>query len=248
MSRYIAPIALSISTALGGCQAVTTAIEHRNLEVQSKMTDTVFMEPVGSSKHTCFLQVRNTSDQADLDLASDLRSAIQAQGYTIVTEPNQAHYVLQVNVLQAGKADPSQLDQLYAAGWGNLNRAASVAGATAYGAGIGAMAGGLTGLGYGALIAAPVALVADAFVKNVTYSIVTDVQISEKTGAAVTDRMSQNLKQGRSGTRQLTSTESRSEKIYQTRIISKAERVNLELAEAMPQVKAGVVRSIAGMF
>jgi hypothetical protein len=239
---------LSTSAVLGGCQAITTAIEHRNLDVQSKMTDTVFLEPVGPSKQTVFLQVRNTSDQADLDLASDLRSAIQSHGYTIVSEPSQAHYVLQVNVLQAGKADPSQLEQLYAAGWGNLNRAASVAGATAYGAGVGAMAGGLSGVGYGALIAAPVALVADAFVKNVTYSIVTDVQISERTVGAVSDRMSQNLKQGRSGTRQLASNESRNEKIYQTRIVSKAERVNLELAEAMPQVKAGVVRSIAGMF
>lgn len=76
----------------------------------------------------------------------------------------------------------------------------------------------------------------------------TDVQISEKTGAVVTDRMNQNLKQGRSGTREVTSTETRNMKTYQTRIVSKAEQVNLELADAMPTVKAGIVRSIAGMF
>ena len=225
---------------LSGCQAVTTAIEHRNLEVQSKMTDTVFLEPIAPRQQTVFLQIRNTSDQAELDISPDLQAAIEAHGYTITNDPARAHYVLQVNVLQAGKADPSQLDKLFASGYGNLHNVASVVGTAAYGAGIGAMAGGLTGLGYGALIAAPIALVADAFVKNATYSIVTDVQISEKTDAVVTDRMNQNLKQGRSGMRELTSTETRNMKVYQTRIVSKAERVNLELADAMPIVKAGI--------
>lgn len=244
----IAIFLMGVGGALSGCQAVTTAIEHRNLEVQSKMTDSVFLDPVAPSQQTVFLQIRNTSDQADLDIAPDLRQAIEAHGYTITNDPTRAHYVLQVNVLQAGKADPKELDRLFAGGFGGLNSAASVVGTAAYGAGIGALAGGLNGLGYGALIAAPVALVADAFVKNATYSIVTDVQISEKTGAVVTDRMNQNLKQGRSGTREVSSTETRNMKTYQTRIVSKAEQVNLELADAMPQVKAGIVRSIAGMF
>ena len=91
MSIYTAIMLLTAGTILSGCQAITTAIEHRNLDVQSKMTDTVFLEPVGPGKQTVFLQVRNTSDQADLDLASDLRSAIQSHGYTIVSEPSQAH-------------------------------------------------------------------------------------------------------------------------------------------------------------
>jgi len=238
-------LACTAVTALSGCGAVTTAIEHRNLDVENKMTDTVFLEPISPSQQTVFLQIRNTTDQQDFDIGSSIRSALEAKGYQIYSDPAQAHYILQVNVLQVGKMDKNAMNQFFASGYGS---AASVIGATAYGAGIGAMAGGLNGLGYGALIAAPVALVADALVKNVTYAAITDVQISEKTTTKVTDRMNQSLKQGKSGTRNVTSEETTNNKVYQTRVMSSADQVNLELADAMPSLKAGISRSIAGMF
>jgi Enterobacterial TraT complement resistance protein len=186
---------------LSGCNAVTTAIEHRNLAVENKMTDSVFLDPVSPHQQTIYLQVRNTTDRQDFDIDSDLKQAIQAKGYSIVSDQARAHYILQVNVLQVGKMEKSTIEQLFAKGFGTAN----VIGATAYGAGVGAMAGGLNGLGYGALIAAPVALVADAFVKAETFAAITDVQISERSSTRVTDRMNQSLKQGRSGTRNVNS-------------------------------------------
>jgi TraT complement resistance protein len=140
--------------------------------------------------------------------------------------------------------EKSTMQQLFAGGFGG----ASVIGATGYGAGIGAMAGGLNGLGYGALIAAPIAIVADAFVKDNNFGVITDVQISERTTAKVADRMNQRLQQGRSGTRDVNSQQTTDQKVYQTRIMSSADRVNLELEEAMPMLKAGITRSTAGIF
>jgi len=130
-------LACAAVTALSGCGAVTTAIEHRNLDVENKMTDTVFLEPISPSQQTIFLQIRNTTDQQDFDIASSIRSALEAKGYQIYSDPAQAHYLLQVNVLQVGKMDKNAMNQFFASGYGS---AASVIGATAYGAGIGAMA------------------------------------------------------------------------------------------------------------
>lgn len=229
---------------LSGCNAVTTAIEHRDLSVENKMTDSVFLEPVSASQKTIFLQVRNTTDQQSFDISSDLRQALVAKGYAIVDDPARGHYILQVNVLQVGKMDKNSMEQIFSRGFD----AANVIGATAYGAGVGAMAGGLNGLGYGALVAAPVALVADAFVKDNNYAAITDVQVSERTNVRVTERMNQHLAQGRSGTRSVSSEQTTDLKVYQTRILSSADRVNLELDEAMPMLKAGITRSTVGIF
>lgn len=241
--RYLV-FSFTTLTLLSGCNAVTTAIEHRDLVVENKMTDTVFLEPVSAQQRTIYVQVRNTTDRADFVIAPDLIQALEAQGYSIVTDPEPAHYTLQVNVLQVGKIDKSARDQLFASGYG----AASVVGATGYGAAVGAMTAGLAGAGYGALIAAPLALVGDALVKANTFSAITDVQVSERTTTRVTERMNQRLQQGRSGTRNMTSEQATDRKVYQTRIMSTADRVNLDLEDAMPMLKAGITRSIAGMF
>ena len=102
----------------------------------------------------------------------------------------------------------------------------------------------------GALAGAAVTALADAFVQDVTYSIISDVQISERTaaGVVVTENARQNLSQGTSGNRVLSSTETSEWKRYRTRVMSKANKVNLEFEEAAPDLVAGLTRSIAGVF
>ena len=86
--------ALVALAALSGCNAVTTAIEHRDLIVENKMTDTVFLDPVSSSQKTIYLQVRSTTDRQDFDIATDLKQALEAKGYSVVSDPARAHYLL----------------------------------------------------------------------------------------------------------------------------------------------------------
>jgi hypothetical protein len=76
------------------------------------------------------------------------------------------------------------------------------------------------------------------------------VQISERAGEGVmvTERMTQDLTQGRSGRRILSSTEMHDWKRYQTRVMSSANRVNLNFEEAAPELEAGLTRAIAGIF
>jgi hypothetical protein len=242
--------ALSAALVLGGCAATYTAVAKRNLDVQTKMTETVFLDPVPASERTVYVEVRNTSDKPDLDIGSAIRQQIQAKGYRVVDDPRQAHYVLQANVLQAGKSSLTATQEAYKGGFGGTLLGAAGGGALGYG--IGAAGGGndvLLGVG-GALIGSAMENLTGAFVQDVTYSIITDVQVSERSrnGVVVTQSDTANLKQGTSGTRTQSSSRTTDLEHYRTRIVSTADKVNLEWPEAEPQLVAGLSRSVAGIF
>ena len=69
---------LVVMLALSGCAAGSTAIAKRNLDVQTKMSDTIFLDPVSPDQRTVYVDVKNTSDKPDLDLAPQIRAAIAA--------------------------------------------------------------------------------------------------------------------------------------------------------------------------
>jgi hypothetical protein len=49
LSLFVAST-LFVTTTFSGCGAATTAIEKRNLEVQTKMSESIFLEPVAPQK------------------------------------------------------------------------------------------------------------------------------------------------------------------------------------------------------
>jgi hypothetical protein len=56
------------------------------------------------------------------------------------------------------------------------------------------------------------------------------------------------LRQGNSGGSEVSYDEESSYKTYQTRIGSSANKVNLAFEEALPELKKGLITSIAGLF
>jgi hypothetical protein len=64
MQLHVRPqvmVSLSMVAAfavLSGCAAVHTSIAKKDLDVQTKMSDTVFLDPVGPDKKTIFVQIR----------------------------------------------------------------------------------------------------------------------------------------------------------------------------------------------
>jgi hypothetical protein len=237
--------AVALLLALPACAATTTAIGKRSLDVQTRMTDSIFLEPVTTEKRTVLVEVRNTSDRPDLDIAPTVRAAIAARGYRVVDDPKDAHFLLQTNVLQVGRTSRTAAEGSFAKGFGS----AVVGGAA--GAGIGRAASDQTEVIIaGAVAGVAASAVADAFVQDVTYSIITDVQISERAGEGVmvTERTRQDLAQGSSGRRILSTTEVHDWKRYQTRIMSTANQVNLDFEDAAPELTAGLTRAIAGIF
>jgi hypothetical protein len=237
--------ALALLLALPACAATTTAIGKRTLDVQTKMTDSIFLDPVTTGKKTLQVEVRNSSDQPDLDLAPEVRAALAARGYRLVDDPKDAQFLLQANVLQVGRTSKTAADGTFAKGFGS----AVVGGAA--GAGLGRVASDQTEVIIaGAVAGVAASAVADALVQDVTYSIITDIQVSQRAGEGVmvTERMSQDLAQGSSGQRILSTTEVHDWKRYRTRVMSTANQANLDFEDAAPELTAGLTRAIAGIF
>lgn len=239
---------MSVLTLLVGCGATHTAINKRKLDVQTQMSATVFLDPVTADKKTLFLQVRNTSDKPQLDLEPHIAAALEAKGYTLVQNPEQCHYLLQANILQVGRTDLRAAQHALNQGFG-----AALGGAVA-GAAVGSLAAphgheGKT-MVVGGLMGAAVATVTDAMIQDVVYSVVADLQISERVGNSikVKEKTRSKLKQGTNGAREVVATETIDWKRYQTRVVSTANKVNLKFEKAAPELAIGLTRSISGIF
>ncbi|ACY83747.1 complement resistance protein TraT [Edwardsiella piscicida] len=232
---------ISFCLLLSGCGAVSTAIKKRNLEVKTQMSETIWLEP--SSQKTVYLQVKNTSDKTLDNLQAQIAEDIRAKGYQLVSNPDQAYYWVQANVLRADRMDLREAQGLLSQGYqGAATGAALGAGITAYNT---ASAGATLGVG---LAAGLIGLAADAMVEDVNYTMVTDVQIAERTTAKVqTDNVAA-LRQGTSGAKVQTSNMQGNQHRYQTRIVSSANQVNLKFDQARPALEAQLAKSIASIL
>ncbi len=239
-------IVCGLVSTLMGCGATHTAVNKRNLDVQTKMSSTIFLDPVTCDKQKVFLQVRNTSDKPGLDLDEGLRVALENKCYTLVQNIEQAHYLLQVNVLQVGRSDLRAAEHALNQGFG-----AALSGAAA-GAAVGSLAGNHNnskGMVIGGLMGAAVATVTDAMIQDVVYAVIADVQVSERiSNSLVVKAKNKSVLQQGTGTQEVTSTERINWKRYQTRVVSTANKVNLKFEKALPELRQGLTRSIAGVF
>ena len=93
----------ALLTILSGCAAVHTSIAKRSLDVQTRMSDAVFLDPVSPDKRTVFVHVRNTSDKPNFDLEGPIRKAISARGYRVIDDPEAAQFKLQAQILSVSK-------------------------------------------------------------------------------------------------------------------------------------------------
>ncbi|HEY4786024.1 MAG TPA: complement resistance protein TraT, partial [Bacteroidales bacterium] len=121
----------------------------------------------------------------------------------------------------------------------------------AIGAGAAYVAGGSDKAIVGAgILGGIAAVVADSLVKDVNFSVITDVQIKEKAGGKVkVQNTAMHYNQsGTSGGVVSTYSEKSNWKIYQTRVLSSANKVNLEFNEAAPELQKALANSIASIF
>jgi hypothetical protein len=89
---------------------------------------------------------------------------------------------------------------------------------------------------------------AGSAVKEVTYWMVTDVQVAERVDEPVTQKVQSDLRQG-TGTRVTQLSENgRTRRKYQTRILSTASKANLKFGEALPRLEEQLAKSLAGIF
>ena len=232
--------ALALVAMLSGCAAASTAVSKRNLDVQTKMKDSIFIEPVTADERTVYISIRNTSDKPDFTIEPAVRQQFEAAGYRVVDDPDDAQFMLQANVLQAGR---------------NSETAAEAAGGGAVGAGTGFLLGQAGGSDVGlsiagGLLGAAIGTIADAYVQDVTYTVITDIRVSERAedGVVVSQSEQQDLSQGSGGSVIQSSSKITDWKHYQTRVVATANQANVEWEEAAPSMVDGLTRSIGGIF
>ena len=230
-------IFLGLLLTIVSCSTMHTVISKRNLDVQTKMSDTIWLEPAAPNQKIVFVKISNTTGK-NLNIEQKIVNALSAKGYRVVNDPAEAKYWLQANIL---KVDKVNLD--------NDNGFSDAA----LGAGIGGIlgaqrsGGAYTALGWG-LAGAAIGTLADALVDDTAYAMVTDILISEKTGRNVQNSTKNVVKQGNSGT--MTSSTSSSSNIekYSTRVLSTANQVNLKFNSAVPILEDELIKVITGIF
>lgn len=235
--------ALSFAAVITGCAATQTALEHGSLQVSTKQSETVFLDPVPQDKKTIYVAVKNTSDE-NVNITPQLKTALNMQGYKVVNNPNSAHYLLQANVLKVGKMSVAASQSALGGGYGS-----AIAGAV-----VGTAAGSLTNSGpgmiTGGLAGGAIGLVSDSLVRAVNHTMITDVQISERVGRGikVSERFQSHLKNGSSTTTSQVSSRDSQYQRYRTRVVSNADKVNLKFQDARPLLEQGLVKVISGIF
>ncbi|HSG51388.1 MAG TPA: complement resistance protein TraT [Rheinheimera sp.] len=243
MKAWLFPVLLISSLTLSGCGALHTAVAKRNLDVQTKMSSSIFLDPVEPEQRTIFVDIRNTSDKPEFDIKQQVIQSLQARGYQVIDSPKRANYWLQANVLQVGRSNARDTNSALAAGPGMAGGAVTgyaihrATGGSSGGATAGAIVGG-----------AIVGTVVDAMVEDVYYSVITDIQIMERFNGVVSESSQHQLIQGDSGSTTSTYQRQSDMRKYQTRVASFANQANLKWPEAEPELTQGLVRAVAGMF
>ena len=238
-------VMVSFILNLSGCATIPTAIEHADLQVKVKMTDTIFLDPILKAKHKkVFLSVANTSDLQEIDptvLKNALAEKFIKRGYIIVNDPEEASFIIQTNILymdyyrQTGAREFGAGGGLIGAGAGAYIGRGSDSRAVAL-AILGAMAGEVGGAILGKMI------------KVETYAGVIDVEIRERTDKPVVGQIVTNATLGTATTLQTKQEVSTNWQVYRTKIAATAQKTNLNKEEAAKVIIDRLSTQIVNIF
>jgi hypothetical protein len=229
---------------LSGCAAVHTSISKKDLDVQTKISTSIFVDTVSKDKRKIYLEVRSgvmEFDRNEFRSSMNQQIAASGNGYVFVDNPEDAQYTMSVFVRNLEKTSPAAAEAALSRGFEGVAAGAALGYATGSsyrGAAAAGLVGGL------------VSTAANAFVKDVTYLLVADIQITEKArkGVIVRRDSKTNTKISDDGATTQTYSEATNKKEYRTRVVTTANKANLELAEAQPLMFEKTAYAMASFF
>jgi hypothetical protein len=260
---------------LTGCMALHTSVAKGKLDVQTRMSETIYLDPVEPELRTIFLDILQTAVEYQLPLADDVRNLLLSRGYQLVDSPQQAQYWLQVNVrtvlkerpevvLASGEYNmsPEQIHQLLYPGIPYEDPHSQVVAAERRASNVAIYADASYGTDIdGKDIARALVVLAawagaeyvgNQLVKDKYYTMLTDIQLAERIApdsiGQVQERSSQQLQQGDSGNTELLWELATDRRKYQVKVISFANKANLSWQDAEQPLHQGLLRSLAGIF
>jgi len=258
---------LSLLLLMGAVtSSLFTGCATTELQTQTKMTQSIFLDPVKKDLRTVFVSIKNTSGQDMNGLEQKITNNLLAKGYKIVDDPDQAKYTLMVNVLFA-----------------NNLREANAAQAGTSGAMVGGVMGAINSGGNGnnalgaALAVGAVSAIAGKLTEDEIYRMVTDVDVREKKNVKVQVMINTSQSQATIGQEaraglmnnfggQIRSTDGAGGVLndntskqniqqletdyveHKTRVFSEAVKMNLKLDEALPILVDKMANQISGIF
>ncbi len=176
---------LSTIALLSGCSGTYTRMANSDLEITTNMNKTIWLNPTVPENTKIFVQVRNTSDNQNFnDLNGYITRALEYKGYQITTNPANANFILQANVVRAISINRSSAM--------DAQNDAVIAG-TGVGLAVANKNDGLAGIGAG-LAAGLATMYFDANTKDITYNVQTDIRITEGKNNAQTTMLTVNAK------------------------------------------------------
>lgn len=241
-------VTVTTIAVVSGCAAVGVAVGKRNLDIQTKTSTAVFVDAVSPDKRTVYAEIRSGIMEFDRRaFQQNIREefAANGNGYKLIDDPEKAQYHLNIFVTTLEKASPTAAEAALRAGYSDVGAAAG-AGAV-LGAERGGTAGSMVG---GGILAAVGVTAANAFVQDVTYLLVADVKITEKTRDGVIVRKDSQIsaKVSDAGTSTQRVSEATNRKEYTTRIVTTANQANLKLEEAQPLMFKKTAYAMSGFF
>lgn len=237
-----------VASILGGCAATQVALSKKDLDVQARTSTAIFVDAVAKEKRTIFLDVKSGVMEFDRKAFKTFvaeQFSTNDNGYRLVDDPDQAQFTMVAYVLNLEKTSPTAAEAALHQGFmGGAVLAGAVAGSAINnnnyyrGAAVGGLAGGA------------IELISGSLVKDVTYMLVCDVQIKERTknGAIVRKDSKVDTKISDAGTSRQTVSEVSNQKEYRTRIVSTANQVNLKLENAQDLMFKKTAYAMSGFF
>ena len=237
-----------VATILSGCAATQVALSKKDLDVQARTSTAVFVDSVAREKRTIFLDVKSGVMEFDRKSFKNFvaeQFATNDNGYRLVDDPDQAQFTMVAYVLNLEKTSPTAAESALHQGYmGGAVMAGAVAGGVMNsnnyyrGAAIGGLAGGA------------IELISGSLVKDVTYMLVCDIQIKERTknGAIVRKDTKVDAKVSDAGSSRQTVSEVSNQKEYRTRVVTTANKVNLKLEEAESLMFKKTAYAMSGFF
>ncbi len=223
-----------------GCNAIYTNMSKSDLTIQSKMSSTIWIDPVVPEKTSVYVQIRNTSSNNGFDdLANDIKKALMSKGFLITNNPDEANLILQANVLKAVMfSDVANVDE--------ANSSALLTG-SAVGFAVGAKNNDATAIGAG-LLAGLASMYFDANTKDNYYAVQVDIRITQKSSQSYNTSSFEVSKQGDSAVSVVSSNQQMNSKSYTSTLTLLANKVNLKEYEAMHELNKAIVNSLVGIF
>ncbi|MDN5864057.1 MAG: complement resistance protein TraT [Gammaproteobacteria bacterium] len=153
-------------------QATNAGTQIGDARLQTKMSSTIFLQPVVAEKRVIYVDGHNTSGAQGVDFTPTLQQALFAKGYTLTHDPGKAEFILQYNLRYLGKETESHT----AAGALAGGVGGAILEGAAGGSGIQSARAGIIGAGIGALVG--------YMMSENHYMMVVDLQIKQRMGSS----------------------------------------------------------------